>query len=86
MKDTSILSRGACTIKAVPFLLSSGEWVPHVFSDTEEPAIIISTDTGFRVSRDLRHGPGETVHKNAVLIRSRCIYCGKEELSWREAG
>lgn len=78
------LKQCICFMYAVKDLLIHGIWVPHVFKDTYEKAIIISTDHGFRVSQDYQHVRGELVHKDAYLIRSRCIYCGKEELSWAE--
>lgn len=62
--------------------LRCGEFSSHIFKDTFEPAIIIATDKNFRVSDTLRHSQEETVHPNACLIKSKCIYCGKEELSW----
>lgn len=80
------LKRCICYAKAVRDLFRHGIWIPHVFKDTYEKAIIIATDHSFRVSQDYQHLPGETVHKDAYLIRSRCIYCGKEELSWAADG
>lgn len=72
-----------CYLRAVPFFLKSGIWCPHIYKDeSKEKAIIISTDNGFRVSNNWLHNDNERVHTNATLIRSRCIHCGKEELSW----
>lgn len=72
-----------CYARAVLDLLLHWVWIPHVYEEVDyERCIIISTDRSFRVSRSLEHTVGETVHKDACLIRSRCIYCGKEDLSW----
>ncbi len=77
------MKRIFCYLKAIPFFLKSGVWCPHVYHDeSKETAIIISNDNGFRVSNNWLHGENERVHKNATLIRSKCIHCGKEELSW----
>ncbi len=78
------LKMAGCYGRAALTLARRGIWVPHVYEDvSEEAAVIIATDRGFRVSRDYVHAPGETVYPEATLIRSKCIYCGKEELSWR---
>ena len=76
------LKRCICFIKAVRDLLKHGIWIPHVYKDTYEKAIIIATDHSFRVAQDYQHVRGELVYKDAYLIRSRYIYCGKEDLSW----
>lgn len=74
-----------CWIKAIPFFVKSGFWCPHIYGETtEEPAIIISTENSFRISNSYEHQPNETVHKNAILMKSKCIYCGKEEICWYE--
>lgn len=72
-----------CYAKAVLDLIVHGIWVPHVYNEGDyERCIIISTDRGFRVSKSYEHTAEETVHMDACLIRSKCIYCGKEDLSW----
>lgn len=76
------LKRCLCIAKAVRDFFRHGVWIPHVYRDTYEKAIIIATDHNFRVSENYEHTADETVHKDAYLIRSRCIYCGKEDLSW----
>lgn len=80
------LKRFICYMQAARDLFKYGIWIPHVFTDTYERTTIIATDHSFRVSQDYQHAPGETVHKDAYLIRSRCVYCGKEELSWAADG
>lgn len=76
------LKRCVCYVKAFRDYLKYGVWVPHVYSDTCEKAIIIATRNSFRVADNYNHVPGESVYRNAGLIRSRCIYCGAEQLSW----
>lgn len=76
------VKRCFCYMQAVRGLLKHGIWVPHVYEDTYEKTIIIATEHGFRVSQDYQHSSAEKVYKDAYLIKSRCIYCGKEDLSW----
>lgn len=72
-----------CFIKAVPFYIKTGVWCPHTYKDiSQEDAIIISSNNSFRVAKDFNHEIDEIVHPKAKLIRSKCIYCGKEDLSW----
>lgn len=57
--------------------------VRHLYTEvSREPAIIIATDAGFRVSNNYEHSAEETVWPLACLIKSRCIRCGHEDLSW----
>lgn len=79
-----VFKRCICLAKAVGDWFLRGIWVPHVFEDTYEKAIIIATSHGFRVAHDYQHSPDETVYKDGYLIRSRCIHCGKVELSWMQ--
>lgn len=79
-----IIGRIRCYGKAIWDLLTRGIWIPHVFRDEYEKAIIIATDKSFRVSDNYQHTPEEKVYAPATLIRSKCIYCGKEELSWMQ--
>lgn len=72
-----------CYIKALPLFIKSDVWCPHVYEEVSRSnAIIISTENGFRVSKNLLHANGEIVHPKATLIKNKCIYCGKEHLSW----
>lgn len=72
-----------CYIKALKEFFRHGIFVPHVYRDiSAKRTIIISTDTGFRVSRDWGHEPRETVHPNAILVTSKCTCCGKESHRW----
>ena len=73
-----------CYGTALWSLLVHGIWVPHVFRDEYEDAIIIATDKSFRVSDNYEHTQDERVYAPATLIRSKCIYCGKQELSWMQ--
>ena len=77
------MKRIICCIKAIPFFLKSGIWCPHIYKEySKENAIIISTDSSFRVSDSYLHANCETVHPKATLIKNRCICCGKEDWSW----
>ena len=73
-----------CFLKSIIDFIRYGAYMQHVFVEKEEPAIIISTDTSFRVSDNFQHDSNETVHRNATLIRSTCKYCGYETLSWKD--
>lgn len=85
-EEAGVMKRIKCCLKALKDLFKSGVWIPHVYRDSEEPAIIIATAHGFRVSDSYVHTAGEMVYPDAILIRSRCIYCGVEHLSWRQGG
>lgn len=77
------MRRLICYLKAIPFFLRSGIWCPHQYIEvSREPKIVISTDYGFRVSEDYKHELYEKVHPKATLIRSKCLCCGKEDVSW----
>ena len=78
-----MIGRIKCFLIAILDYIKYGSFTQHLFIDTEEPAIIIATDTSFRVSDNFQHEPGETVYPNATLIRSKCKYCGYESLSWK---
>lgn len=72
-----------CYSRAVLDLIVHGVWIPHVYNEEDyEQCIIIATDHSFRVSSSLEHKIGEIVYPNACLIRSYCICCGKEDVSW----
>jgi len=77
-----IINKLKCVFQGLKMWVRCGEYIPHIYKDTYEKAIIISSDTGFRVSTNFIHSGAETVHKDACLIRSKCIYCGKESLGW----
>lgn len=77
------LMRTICYIRAIKDLIRYGIWILHCYETIEEPAIIVATESSFRVSDNLIHTPNEIVYPNAELITGRCIYCGKKELSWR---
>jgi len=63
--------------------LRYGISVRHLYREvSREPAIIIATETSFRVSDNYEHGPNEGVYPNACLIKSRCIRCGHEDVGW----
>lgn len=77
-----ILGKIRCYAVAIKDLITHGIWVPHIFRDEYEDAIIIATDKSFRVSDNYQHTPDEKVYAPATLIRSKCIHCGKVEYSW----
>ncbi len=76
------MKRLLCYIKAIPLWLRSGYFVPHLYESTFEDAIIIATENGFRVADNYEHSKEETVYKNAVLEKCKCIYCGHKTLAW----
>lgn len=72
-----------CHFKALIEFVKHGVFVPHTFRDVEcKEAIIIATDTSFRVSDNFQHKPNETVYSGALLVTSKCACCGKEMQSW----
>lgn len=77
------IARIKCMLQGVKDFVVHGVWTPHIFKDADyERCIIIATPKSFRVSKDLMHTQEERVFPDACLVRSRCIYCGKEDLSW----
>lgn len=74
-----------CWLKAIPLWIKTGYFVPHLYDVTTEPAIIISTERGFRIADSYEHEDGEIVHPYAVLEKCKCVFCGHEELSWYES-
>ena len=77
-----LVNKLRCILQGLEMWFRCGEYIPHIFECSYEKAIIISTDTGFRVSTNYIHSDKETVHKDACLIKGKCIYCGKENLGW----
>lgn len=72
-----------CWIKAIPLWIKTGHFVPHIFEVvSKEPAIIIAGKDYFRVSETYEHEVGEEVIRNALLEKSKCTCCGKEEVCW----
>lgn len=76
------MRRFICWLKAIPFLLRAGEWVPHSYNCQYDRKIIISTQNSFRVSDNYQHTAGETVHKDACLITYTCKHCGHKTYGW----
>lgn len=75
-----------CYIKAIPFWIRSHIWCPHIYGETEyTPAIIIASKNSFRISKDYKHNENEKVYPKATLITSKCICCGKKEISWYDS-
>ena len=72
-----------CYIKAVPFYLKSGLFIPHVYKDIEiKRTDIFCTNKGFRVANTLEHSLDEKLIKDVLVTKSKCIYCGNIEMSW----
>lgn len=77
------VKRIGCWLRATADLFRYRMWLPHLYVDLPpEEVIIISTDKWSRVADGYEHGPGETVHPRAILVRSRCVRCGHEESCW----
>lgn len=78
-----MIKRIICYFKAVPFLIKSGIWCPHVYGENKyEPAIIIATSKSFRTSKSCLHGANETVYSQATLITNECLHCGHKMQTW----
>ena len=57
-------------------------WCPHIYKEIgTDKGIVIATKNSFRISDNYLHNENETVHPRAIIIRSRCTCCGREELS-----
>lgn len=57
-----------------------------MYSDTEKiQGIVIAPENSFRVSDNYTHLDSEKVYPKATIIKSKCIYCGKEDISWYSA-
>ena len=85
MAKINISGRFTCLKLAISHYVKSGTFIQHFYEDIEEtPAIIIATETSFRVSDNFQHEPNETVYPNATLIKCRCIRCGHEMVQWKD--
>ena len=78
-----MIKRIKCFLNGVIAFIRCGEFIPHLYIEEESPAIIIATDSSFRVSDNFQHERGETVYPNATLIHYKCKYCGYESLAWK---
>ena len=73
-----------CNLKAIPFYIKTGLWVPHEYVDESvNVSDIFVTEKGFRIADSLTHAPNETYVKNAKVMISRCSCCGHIETSWQ---
>ena len=80
-----LFGRIKCFTLAVINLFKNGRFVQHFYKEEkEEPAIIIATDTNFRVSHNYQHELHETVYPNATLIHCKCERCGHTMLEWKD--
>lgn len=72
-----------CYIKAMPLYFMTGVWCPHTYEKmSQEEGIVMSTNNGFKISDSMLHRENEIVHPKATVIKSKCIYCGHEDISW----
>ncbi len=72
-----------CYLKAIPFFIRSGVWCPHRYKEeSKETGIVIATDNSFRISDNFLHSNKEIVYPKATIIRSKCVHCGNEDISW----
>lgn len=71
-----------CYIRAILRFIKIKEWCPHIYKQSIEPAIIISTPKTFRISNNYIHNANETVHPNAGLIKCTCKICGYTTFTW----
>jgi hypothetical protein len=82
MTARKLLRRLKCYLKAIPFFLRSGQWIPHMNTCEYKKAIIIADENSFRVSNRYEHQIGETVYDNACLITYTCTCCGHKSYAW----
>lgn len=72
-----------CLMHTIYDLLKYRIFAPHVFvEESKERVTIIANSDSFRVSKTYEHGADEVVYPDAILYHNKCIYCGKEDLSW----
>lgn len=72
-----------CYIKAIPFYLRTGEFIPHIFKDSKTyTSDIFVTENDFRLAETYTHLPQEKLIKNATIYESECKYCGKKIMAW----
>lgn len=77
------LKEFGCNIKAIPFYMRTGVWIPHLYEEIEtHKGIIIADETSFRESESLQHTENEKVYTDATITTMRCVYCGKELKDW----
>ena len=73
-----------CQIKAIPFFIKTGLWIPHEYEDfAVQISDIVVSENGFKIARDYSHLPGERIVKDASVTVSQCKCCGKIEMSWQ---
>ena len=72
-----------CYIKAIPFYLRTGEFIPHVYVE-DEPYIgnIAYTDNSYREVEGLGHTADEQLAIGVYIYRGVCKHCGKVDFSW----
>lgn len=72
-----------CQLRAIPFFLKTGLYIPHVYVETERyQTNVFATKNGFRESSDYLHAENEESHLNATVIVMKCKYCGKKDKMW----
>lgn len=77
------MKRIICFLVSIKNFLLYGKFIRHIYVDEyEQQVAIIADDYNFRCSDNYQRKNGELVYKNAYLIRSKCKYCGKEDISW----
>lgn len=78
------MKRIKCFLTAVYYFLKNGVWVQHVYDDYEilKDKIVIATDSSFRIADSYNHNINEVVYPHADVIKSRCVFCGKETVGW----
>lgn len=80
-----MFKRLKCNIKAIPFFIRSGLFIPHVYEEIMEYRTnVFATESSFRESGDYLHTENEKAHINAIVTVNRCVYCGKELKEWRD--
>ena len=76
----------SCILKAIPFFLKTGNWIPHLWIEKATyPGVDIwvSDRTGFRVrGNGYEHYPWEHLEKNVTLHGLECKHCGKKMMTW----
>lgn len=72
-----------CDIKAIPFFMRTGVWVPHEYVEVKQyKTNIAATEDGFRETDSLQHADYERLYVNATVTVLKCEHCGYEEKSW----
>lgn len=73
-----------CKLRAIPFFLKTGEFIPHIYREVEtKHCDIWLSCNSFRIATGtLNHQPNEMLVKNVNVHKMVCIRCGHAITNW----